>query len=180
MENQNKEKTKMNNLKNEGLETMETKVRSIKGWRMIFALLLVAIVSVVPLSAAADQTGTVTPPVARTLSALQGTWVATIVGTTGCGLESMIVQFTLDSAGKGSGTATIVGHGQCGNYKTSGLDFNITSLNANGTGSANLSCGTACGWDLRIEVARSNDVFNLVDVSPANPNNYIAGTAIKQ
>jgi hypothetical protein len=40
MEKHNKEKRKMKNLKNEGLETIETKVRSIKGWRMLFALVL--------------------------------------------------------------------------------------------------------------------------------------------
>jgi hypothetical protein len=37
-----KEKRKMKPLKNEALKTMETKVRSIKGWRMLFALVLVA------------------------------------------------------------------------------------------------------------------------------------------
>ena len=34
----------MKNLKNEGLETMETKVRSHTGWRMLFALVLVALI----------------------------------------------------------------------------------------------------------------------------------------
>ena len=33
----------MKNLKNEGLETMETKVRSRKGWRVLFALVLVLV-----------------------------------------------------------------------------------------------------------------------------------------
>jgi hypothetical protein len=33
----------MKNLKNEGLGTMETKVRSRKGWRMFFALVLVLV-----------------------------------------------------------------------------------------------------------------------------------------
>jgi len=33
----------MKNLKNEGLRTMETKVRSVKGWRMPFARVLVAV-----------------------------------------------------------------------------------------------------------------------------------------
>ncbi len=32
----------MKNLKNEGLKTLETKVRSIKSWRLLFALVLVA------------------------------------------------------------------------------------------------------------------------------------------
>jgi hypothetical protein len=36
-----KEIKKMKNLMNEGLKTMETKGRSIKGWRMLFALVLV-------------------------------------------------------------------------------------------------------------------------------------------
>ena len=36
-----KEKNKMKNLMNEGLKTMETKGRSIKVWRMLFALVLV-------------------------------------------------------------------------------------------------------------------------------------------
>jgi hypothetical protein len=42
MEKHNTEKTKMKNLKNEGLETMETKVRLNKGWRVLFALVLAA------------------------------------------------------------------------------------------------------------------------------------------
>lgn len=170
----------MNNLKNEDHETIVTKGPSIKVWGMLFALLLVTMVFAVPLSATAEQTATVTSRVARTRSALAGKWVATIVGNTGCGFGTMYVTFTLNSAGSGSGTATIVGHAQCGDGTTSGLDFNITSLNANGSGTANLSCGAGCGWDLNIEVARNNQVFNLVDVSPANPNNYIEGTAIKQ
>jgi hypothetical protein len=42
MESHTKEKRKMKTLKNEGLTTIETKVRSIKGWRMLFAFVLVA------------------------------------------------------------------------------------------------------------------------------------------
>jgi hypothetical protein len=37
----NKEKRKMKNLNNEGFKTTETKVRSPKGWRMLFAVMLV-------------------------------------------------------------------------------------------------------------------------------------------
>ncbi len=50
----------MKNLKNEGLETMETKVRSIKGWRMLFALVLVlaaAILAPHPAEAACPAPG---------------------------------------------------------------------------------------------------------------------------
>jgi hypothetical protein len=50
---------KMKNLKNEGLKTMETKVRSIKGWRMLFALVLVvtSLFAVVPTQLALADSG---------------------------------------------------------------------------------------------------------------------------
>jgi len=111
-------------------------------------------------------------------ASLQGNWAAAIVGNTGCGLSSMYVTFTLDAAGHGTGTATIVQHGQCADTIKKGLDFNITSLNASGSGTAGLSCGVGCGWELTIQVAQNGQIFNLVDVSRKNPKNYIAGTAI--
>lgn len=145
---------------------------------LLAVLFLVTVVSAVMPSAAADRAAVVNPPI--TLSNLQGKWAATIVGNTGCGLGTMYVTFKLDAFGHGSGTATIVGHAQCGDGTTTGLDFNIDSLNANGSGTAGLSCGAGCGWALTIQVAKNLQVFNLVDVDPANPNNYIAGTAIHQ
>jgi hypothetical protein len=127
---------------------------------------------------AADQNEQVQPQLA--LAALKGRWAATIVGNTGCGLTSMFVTFGLNSAGHGNGTATIVSHSQCGDTTTSGLDFNVNSLNANGKGTAGLSCGAGCGWVLTIQVSKNAQVFNLADVEPTNPNNFIAGTAIHQ
>jgi hypothetical protein len=79
-----------------------------------------------------------------------------------------------------NGTATIVSHSQCGDTTTSGLDFNVNSLNANGKGTAGLSCGAGCGWVLTIQVSKNAQVFNLADVEPTNPNNFMAGTAIHQ
>jgi hypothetical protein len=145
----------------------------------LFVLLLVTIVSMGLPSAAADDTAGV-PLQAITRAQLAGHWAATIVGNTGCGLTSMYVTFTLNSSGHGNGTATIVMHGQCGDNTTSGVNFNINSLNASGSGTAGLSCGVGCGWVLTIQVSKSAQVFNLVDVEPSNPNNYIAGTAIHQ
>jgi hypothetical protein len=145
----------------------------------LIVLLLVTMISMEQPSAAADGTPDVASP-AITRAQLAGHWAATIVGNTGCGLTSMYVTFTLNSAGHGSGTATIVSHGQCGDGTTSGLDFNVNSLNANGKGTAGLSCGAGCGWVLTIQVSKSAQIFNLVDVEPTNPNNYIAGTAIHQ
>jgi hypothetical protein len=49
----------MKNLKNEGLKTMETKGRSIKGWRMFFALVLVvaSLFALAPTQLALADTG---------------------------------------------------------------------------------------------------------------------------
>jgi hypothetical protein len=38
----------MNNLLNEGLKTQETKIRSIKGWRILLALVMAAVFAVLP------------------------------------------------------------------------------------------------------------------------------------
>jgi hypothetical protein len=99
-----------------------------------------------------------------TLSELAGNWQITLYGNTGCG----------------AGSATTTYHSGCGDNTASGLPFTIESLASNGSGTANLSCGSGCGWNFNIQVNSQKDVFNLVDVSPANPGNYVQGTAIKQ
>jgi len=53
-------------------------------------------------------------------------------------------------------------------------------LSPNGSNIAGLTCGEGCGWQFNIQVAPNLEVFNLVDVDPANPNNYVKGTAIRQ
>jgi hypothetical protein len=50
----------------------------------------------------------------------------------------------------------------------------------NGSGTANLSCGTGCGWDFNIQMAPDRSTFSLVDVSAANPGNDLAGVAVHQ
>jgi hypothetical protein len=50
----------------------------------------------------------------------------------------------------------------------------------NGSGTAGLSCGTACGWALNIQVSPDRSIFNVVDVSPSSPGNYLQGVAIHQ
>ena len=108
---------------------------------------------------------------------LAGPWAATIVGSTGCGLTTMYSTFTLDATGQGNATTTT--HGQCGD-STATNPISITALYSNGSGTAHLSCGSGCGWDLTIQVLPGSKMFNLVDVSPGNPNNYIEGTAVHQ
>ena len=54
------------------------------------------------------------------------------------------------------------------------------NLNPDGSGTANLSCGNACGWEFTIQVDRQRSMFNLVDVDTQNPDNFVAGTAVRQ
>jgi hypothetical protein len=134
-------------------------------------LCLVALVSVAKRSKA--TIGTVTK------ADLSGPWAMTLTGVTGCGETTMYVTFTLNSSG--SGTTTTTGHSAaCGDNTTTGNPFTINTLNSNGSGTANLSCGSGCGWNLNIQVAPDRSAFNLVDVSAANPGNFLEGTAIHQ
>jgi hypothetical protein len=47
---------------------------------------------------------------------------------------------------------------------------------------AGLTCnnGVGCGWVLTIQVDRKGTVFNMADIEPTNPGNFVAGTAIRQ
>jgi len=114
-----------------------------------------------------------------TKSDLSGPWQITLTGNTGCGLSTMLVNVTLNNSGIGT-NATIKMHGQCGDSVSSGNTFQILTLNGNGSGTANLSCGASCGWSLNIQVSPDRSTFNIVDVDPANPNNYIGGMAVHQ
>jgi hypothetical protein len=139
-------------------------------------LCLATIVSVVKLSRA--SIGNITK------SDLSGSWQMTLIGNTGCGLSSYVVTFTLNSSGVAT-NATETGHFTTGSpcadgSVTSGQSFTINSLTSNGSGSAGLTCGAGCGWTFDIQVAPDRSVFNVVDVSTANPNNLLEGTAIHQ
>ena len=117
------------------------------------------------------------------ISDLAGSWQAALVfSNTGCGPASGLVNFTLDSTGT-TNSATLVGHSGfgpgCGDSTTT-QTFTIQSLNPNGSGKAGLSCGSGCGWEFTIQVDRHREIFNLVDVEPTNPGNFVAGTAIRQ
>jgi len=111
---------------------------------------------------------------------LAGSWQATLIWSgSGCGPMSGLLNFTLDSSGT-TNTAVLTEHGACGDNILTGQTFTILSLNSNGSGTANLSCGPDCGWNLDIQVARRGQIFNIVDVSTANPGNYVEGSAIRQ
>lgn len=114
---------------------------------------------------------------------LAGSWQAALVySNTGCGPASGLVNFTLDATGS-TNSATLVFHSGAGpgcGDTTSMQTFTIQTLNSDGSGTANLSCGAGCGWEFNIQVDRHRSTFNLVDVDPANPGNFVAGTAIRQ
>ena len=117
---------------------------------------------------------------------LAGPWQATLFGNTGCGLVSMLVNFTLNSSGTAT-NATITSHlsgpstSACHDGAvTTGQTFTIFSLNSNGSGTAGLSCGPSCGWVFRIQVAPDRAIANLTDVDTANPFNTPTGTMIHQ
>lgn len=116
---------------------------------------------------------------AITIRSLAGPWQMTLFGVGGCGTGTSVVNFTLNDCGLGS--TVVKGHTSgCGDPSSSGNPFVIQSLNPDGSGTANLSCGPGCGWNLIIQVAKNRQIFNVVDVDPLNGGNYLEGTAIHQ
>jgi hypothetical protein len=107
-------------------------------------------------------------------SDLQGSWTIALRGNTGCGFVDMQVNVTLNSSA--TGAATLATHGQCGNSTLTGQTFNVSSLAANGSGTAGLSCGVACGWTFKIQVAPDRSKFSLVDDSDASQ--FLEGTGV--
>jgi hypothetical protein len=112
---------------------------------------------------------------------LAGPWQAALIWSgSGCGPASGLVNFTLDSNGT-TNTGKLVFHtAGCGDSILSNQTFTVQTLNPDGSGTANLSCGAGCGWEFNIQVDRDRNIFNLTDVDPANPGNFVAGTAIRQ
>jgi hypothetical protein len=111
-------------------------------------------------------------------SDLTGSWQVTLHGQTGCGIGSTLTTFTLNTSGVATNAASTSHTLGCGDVTSTGNTFTIVSLNPNGSGTAGLTCGTGCGWTFNIQVSPDRSTFNLTDVTSANPNNFLAGTAI--
>jgi hypothetical protein len=111
---------------------------------------------------------------------LSGPWQMTIIGQTGCGFGTAVYTFSLNSSGSSSNVTDNYHSSGCGDGTTTGNTFTVQTLNANGSGTANLTCGTGCGFNLNIQVAPDRSSFNVIDVSSANPGNYIEGVAVHQ
>ncbi len=74
----------------------------------------------------------------------------------------------------GNWVATLQGLTGCGH---SAMHVAI-NMNASGTGTANLTCGAGCGWNLRVQVSPDRGVMNLIDVDRANPGIFCAGVGV--
>ena len=135
-------------------------------------LVVLSFITIIAVTTPSSATGTIGK------ADLSGPWVVSLTGNTGCGLVAMQATFTLNT--NGTGTATLTTHGQCGDSTLPGQTFTVNSLNSNGSGTANLSCGVGCGWNFNIQVAADCSTFSLVDVSSANPGNFLAGIAVHQ
>ena len=111
-------------------------------------------------------------------SDLTGSWQVTLYGLGGCGVGSSLVTFTLNTSGVATNAAATNHSVGCGDTSSTGNTFSIISLNADGSGTAGLSCGTGCGFAFNIQVSPDRSTFNLVDVSSTNPGNFLAGLAV--
>jgi hypothetical protein len=149
-------KTKSNNTQN--------KLRAL-----LAALALVTLI-VVPSATAASK-----KPV--TLASIAGTWQATLFSSADCGIGTQILIFTLNSGGAATDVQYIYHTSKCGNGKDNNQTLTITSLNADGSGTAQLDIeGTTL--TLNIQVNPSSTVFNIVDAT--DKGQYHEGTAVKQ
>lgn len=110
---------------------------------------------------------------------LAGPWAISLGGNTGCGASVLYATTTLDTTGKGR--ARLLGKSTgCAPSDDPDQLFQITSLDPDGSGTANLSCGVGCGWELKIQIPRGNpSFFSVVDITPDNPDNTLVGTAAK-
>jgi hypothetical protein len=149
-----------------------TPVHTNRATRLILSVAL-SLITLFAVSEPSFATGNVVP------ADLAGNWQMTIIGETGCGFGTTLYTFTLNASGVATNVSG-VSHSACGTGNFSGDSFTIQSLNANGSGTANLTCGIGCGWNLNVQVAPDRSTFTVIDVSAANPGNFIQGVAIHQ
>jgi hypothetical protein len=140
----------------------------------LVALTLITLVSVVIPSAAED--GKVAHPAVK-LANLAGPWQATLGGVGTCGNVSFVITFTLNSSGVGSNVDVFYHTETCGDGENTNQVFNITSLNSDGSGTAEWS-GVGGTNTFSIQVSSNHQVFNLVDITDSGI--YKWGTAIRQ
>jgi hypothetical protein len=142
-------------------------------WPVVLSIGILA--GAAPLRASADDTS-------LTVAALKGTWQLSFMGVTGCGFTTMVETAVLDATGAGKVTTAQSHTAGCGDSisSTLSLPFTISHLNADGSGTGNLSCGAGCGWNLIVQVAENAQVFTAIDVDPVNPGNFVEIVAVRR
>ena len=148
--------------------------------RLLSALTIVCLVT---FGVFHQSTTTVKASGGLTIGSLAGSWRLSFAGITGCGYGTQSSDFALNSAGVGiipAGGSRFHTAG-CGDG-VSGVqtEFLVQTLNPDGTGTGNLSCGPGCGWNLILQVSRNGEVISFTDVDPVNPGNFVSGTVIKK
>jgi hypothetical protein len=111
--------------------------------------------------------GAFSPRPAVTLSQLEGHWAfMEISAGGGCGVATVYGTIDLNASGSGAWNETTHSAG-CGNVSASD-PFTITSLNSNGSGTANYTCGSGCGFTFDIQVSPNHQEIAMVDITDAN------------
>jgi hypothetical protein len=105
------------------------------------SLVVLALVVIVTMTTPSSATGDIVK------ADLAGRWQMTIIGQTGCGFGTTLYTFTLSASGSSSNVTGTYHTAGCGDGTSSGNTFAILTLNADGSGTAGLSCGSGCGWN---------------------------------
>lgn len=118
-----------------------------------------------------------------TIARLAGNWRLSFAGITGCGYGTQVSDFALNSSGVGTipaGSSAFHTAGCGDGVSTAQTEFLVQTLNSDGTGTGNLSCGPGCGWNLILQVSQDGKVISFTDVDSLNPGNFVSGTVIKK
>jgi hypothetical protein len=141
---------------------------------LLCALSFAAAAAMIPLRASADDGDPMT------VASLKGTWQMTFMGITGCGFSTSVVTIVLDATGTGTATSRYHTAGCGDGIASTPVPFNVFTLNPDGSGTAGLSCGAACGWALVIQVEKNRQLFTAIDVDPMNPGNFVSAVAVRR
>jgi hypothetical protein len=109
---------------------------------------------------------------------LKGDWQVSLMGhqAPDCTV-SAAGALTLNTAGVGTLSATL--HSDCFDGPVVN-SFAISTLSADGGGTAHLDCGGGCELDFNIQVSPDRSMFNLVTIAPGNAGDMAAGVAIRR
>jgi hypothetical protein len=137
-----------------------------RAWTLVVVLTLVTLVAVAVPNASAV-----------TVADLAGTWQATLFSNASCGVGTQVLVFSLNSSGIATDVQYNYHTSACGTGTDTNQSFTITSLNPDGSGTAQLVIeGTTTTYN--IQANQGGTVFNMADIT--DKNQYHQGTALRQ